>query len=273
MDLSDFQRKAVLLIFISILLGSILLARKEPLKEKKVIELTEQSSAPLVQKAAISAKIDINTADLSAIMQLPGIGTGLAKQIIDNRPFETMEDLLKVPGIGEKRLARIKEFIDLPESSQSSDIPPRIRAIAQSTVSDMNIIKIDLNKTTAEQLSNIPSIGPIIAQAIIDYREKSGGFKNLEELMNVPRIGKKTYEKIKGYLCIQPQMAEQMAKTQSADAKSAGKDAPQPLYDSRTDPEVKCPYCGKQLWEEGQRKQKYILCPHCLKSLNEPSTF
>lgn len=246
MDLSDFQRKAVLLIFISILVGSILLATKEPLKEKKVIELTP---VPKEQKTTISAKIDINTADLSALMELPGIGSGLAKNIMDNRPFKTMEDLLKVPGIGEKRLAKIKEFVDLPESPQTQDVTPSARSAI-----------FDLNKATAEQLSSIPSIGPILAQAIIDYREIIGKFNNLEDLMNVPRIGQKTYEKIKGYLYI-----EQIAKI----SEKMSEASPRTLYDSRIDPEVKCPHCGKQLWEEGQRKQKYILCPNCLKSLNE----
>lgn len=254
MDLNDFQRKAVLLIFISILIGSILLARKEPLKEKGV---AEQGSAPTAQKIPTPAKIDINTADISTIMQLPGIGAGLAKAIIDNRPYSTIDDLLKVPSIGEKRFSRIKEFIDLPESSSPSALPSRTRAIAQGIVSGTYTTKIDLNNATAEQLSNIPSIGPKLAQAIIDYREKNGRFNSLQELMNVPRIGQKMCEKLKEYVYIE--------KTEMVED---GPRPSQPLYDSRIDPKVKCPYCGKQLWEEGKRKQKYIRCPNCLKSLN-----
>lgn len=257
MDLSDFQRKAVLLIFISILIGSILLARKEPLKEKGVVE---QSSAPAPQKTPIPKKIDINTADISIIMQLPGIGPGLAKQIINNRPYSTIDDLLNVPGIGEKRLSRIKEFIELPEG-KTQNIPG---SGTQTAATDRFHGKLDLNKATAEQLSNIPSIGPILAQAITDYREKIGKFKNLDELVNVPRIGQKTYEKIKAYLYIENPVPEATPQTTNmAEAK------PRPLYDSRIDPKVKCPYCGKQLWEKGERKQEYIRCPHCLKLLNE----
>lgn len=262
MDLNDFQRKAILLIFISILIGAILLARKEPLKEKGVSSLRP---APITQKIPTPAKIDINTADISAIAQLPGIGPGLAKAIIDNRPYSTADDLLKVPGIGEKRFSRIKEFIDLPESSLPPALPQRTRAIAQSVAGGAYPTKIDLNNATIGQLSNIPGIGPILGQAILDYREKNVRFNNLEELMKVPRIGQTTYEKIKEYLYI-----EKTIKPQTADTKTQmPRDRPKQLYDSRIDPKVKCPYCGKQLWKEGSRKQKYIRCPNCLKLLNE----
>lgn len=248
-----------MLIFISILIGSILLARKEPLKETEVVK---QNSTPAIQTTPIPTKIDINTADISLVMQLPGIGPGLAKEIIRHRPYSNMNDLLKVPGIGEKRLSRIKDMIDLPDvqvpdgQGRSLTIQPDVRA----DVIGSNIL-LDINKVTIEELSAIPGIGPVLAQAIIDYREKNDGFNSLEELMHVPRIGQKTYEKLKGYLYV-----ESVPETETSKMVKAG---PRPLYDSRVDPKAKCPCCGKQLWEKGKRKKEYIRCPHCLKLLNE----
>lgn len=267
MDLSDFQRKAILLIFISILIGSILLARKEPLKEK---EIAPKSEALTPQISPIPQKIDINTADISLIMQLPGIGPGLAEEIIKHRPYSDLKDLLNVPGIGEKRLSRIKEMIDLPEGG--ADVRGHVRGPASAIsvpVEPSPAVKIDLNKATIEELSNLPGIGPVLAQAIIDYREKNTRFNTLEELMQVPRIGEKTFEKIKGYLYV-----EKMAETPNMCEPNMSEDRPRPsprpsIYDSRIDPKVKCPYCGEKLWEKGRRKQKYIRCPHCLRLLNE----
>lgn len=250
MDISNFQRKAVLLIFISILVGSILLARKEPLKTIQAPQQRQFLSTP--QITPIPTRIDINTADISMIMQLPGIGPGLAKEIINHRPYSKTQDLLNVPGIGEKRLSRIKEMIDLPE-----DVPD-VRGPAS------HIYPIDINKATVEQLSTIPGIGEKIAQSIIDYREKIGRFNNLEELMNVPRIGEKTYENIKEYLYVE-NLFEVAPRTNPM-----AEDGPRPstqIYDSRINPKVKCPYCGKELWEKGKRKKEYIRCPHCLKLL------
>lgn len=61
-----------------------------------------------------NGKIDINTASLSQLQLLPEIGAGLAQNIIDyreaNGPFNTVDELINVKGIGD---ARLKEIMDL----------------------------------------------------------------------------------------------------------------------------------------------------------------
>ncbi len=61
---------------------------------------------------------------------------------------------------------------------------------------------VNLNTATQTELENLKNIGPVKAQAIIDYRKKSGGFKTVEELNNVPGIGNKTMESIKGEISV-----------------------------------------------------------------------
>jgi competence protein ComEA len=60
-------------------------------------------------------KIDINRAELWLLEALPGIGEVLAQRIVDyrseNGPFKRIEDLLKVSGIGEGTLDKIKDYI------------------------------------------------------------------------------------------------------------------------------------------------------------------
>jgi len=61
---------------------------------------------------------------------------------------------------------------------------------------------IPLNRATAEDLDRLPGIGPGLAQRIVEYRERCGGFSSLNELIEVNGIKEKTFEKIKGYLTL-----------------------------------------------------------------------
>ena len=64
--------------------------------------------------------ININTADEVELMMLKGIGEGKAKAIIEYREaqsFETIEDIMKVSGIGEKTFENIKDRITVGETA------------------------------------------------------------------------------------------------------------------------------------------------------------
>lgn len=62
--------------------------------------------------------------------------------------------------------------------------------------------KVNLNTATLKGLQEIPGIGEVRAQAILDYRQQAGGFKSVEEIQEVPGIKGKTYEKIADYICV-----------------------------------------------------------------------
>jgi competence protein ComEA len=63
---------------------------------------------------------------------------------------------------------------------------------------------INLNTATAEQLETLPGVGPKTAERIIEYRTKSGGFKRIEDLMNVKGIGEKSFLKLKPLVVVPP---------------------------------------------------------------------
>ena len=63
---------------------------------------------------------------------------------------------------------------------------------------------INLNTTTFDQLETLPGIGRKTAERIIEYRTKAGGFKRIEDLMNVKGIGEKSFLKLKPLVAVPP---------------------------------------------------------------------
>lgn len=61
-------------------------------------------------------------------------------------------------------------------------------------------IVIDINKAGAAELDRLPGIGPAKAQAILDARERLGGFKTIEQLDEAKGIGPATVEKLRPYI-------------------------------------------------------------------------
>jgi competence protein ComEA len=64
------------------------------------------------------------------------------------------------------------------------------------------VAPVNLNTATMDQLATIPGIGVKTAERIIAYREKNGGFKKIEDLMNVSGVGEKSFLKMKPLITV-----------------------------------------------------------------------
>lgn len=61
---------------------------------------------------------------------------------------------------------------------------------------------VNINKATSAQLQSLNGIGPSKAQEIINYRKAHGGFKSVDELVNVKGIGPKTLQDLKSQVSV-----------------------------------------------------------------------
>ena len=68
--------------------------------------------------------------------------------------------------------------------------------------SEEDVFPIKINTADYEHLQKIPGIGPVMAQKIINYRKQCGTIVEIDELLSIDGIGKKTVEVLKEYCVV-----------------------------------------------------------------------
>jgi competence protein ComEA len=79
----------------------------------------------------------------------------------------------------------------------AQDTPRRSSASPASASAPIN-----LNTATVAQLETLPGIGKATAERILEYRQKNGSFKKVEDLMNVRGVGEKSFLKLKPLITV-----------------------------------------------------------------------
>jgi competence protein ComEA len=64
---------------------------------------------------------------------------------------------------------------------------------------------LDINRAAAEQLQQLPGIGPVRAAAIVRIRERNGPFRSVDELRALPRFSEKLFSQLRDLVTVVPQ--------------------------------------------------------------------
>ena len=81
------------------------------------------------KKKPLLRPVNINTANFLELQRVPGIGPKTAQRILDTRKsvgrFRSVDELLAVPGIGEKRLAKMRQYLTVGPEPKTKEAPPQ----------------------------------------------------------------------------------------------------------------------------------------------------
>lgn len=127
--------------------------------------------------------IDINTADTTAFIRLPGIGSKLAARIVTFRNklggFYSIEQIKETYGLADTVFQKIKAQLDV------GNVPVR---------------KININTATFDELRAHPYIKTDIGRQIVNYRKEHGNYTKAAELKKNPLITEDIYQQLSPYI-------------------------------------------------------------------------
>lgn len=164
-------------------------------------------------------RLDPNGASEVELDRLPGVGPTVARAIVKTREtmgaFASVDDLVRVPGIGPATVERIREHLELspvvPGATRQRGSPARTsndRKGLQSATgrpllsqyareADERDSRVDVNGASEQELERLPGIGPALAERIVRSRVARGGFRSVDELIEIWGIGPATLERLR----------------------------------------------------------------------------
>lgn len=165
--------------------------------------------------------VDINTASAEEFEALRGIGPVLAERIIAyrraNGAFRQIEDIQNVRGIGPRTFEDLAPhltvdpasttysaaggLVDPPLPTRETNHPSEAGSVGDPPVETAPLL-ININTASAAELEQLSGVGPVLAGRIIEYRESAGGFRSVEELIEVRGIGPRTLERLTPFVTI-----------------------------------------------------------------------
>ena len=102
-------------------------------------------------------------------------------------------------------------LLQSPSQSTQSEAPavqPAGRAFERlptpEPVMGADVVYVDINRGSAEDLQQLPGIGPVLAERILHYRQENGKFVSIRDIQNVKGIGVKRFAQLEPHIHIDP---------------------------------------------------------------------
>jgi competence protein ComEA len=169
---------------------------------------------PVARIARVDAapyRLDLNEATGAELAQLPGVGPVLAERIVAHRTehgrFRRLDGLAAVPGFGEVRSDRLRDYLYVTEEAETRPGSAPAATTSRSGPKQPPSRPIDLNQASRDELTQLPGIGPTLADRIIADRAANGPYRHVADLTRVRGIGPRTLEKVLPHVHVADQNA------------------------------------------------------------------
>jgi len=97
-------------------------------------------------------------------------------------------------GLNQARVVADGEQVRVP---RAGEVPPPAPAGTGGALAGVSADPVDLNRATLAELDTLPGVGPATATAIIAWRDENGGFRQVDDLLEVPGIGPTRLERLR----------------------------------------------------------------------------
>lgn len=148
--------------------------------ERTSIPQNKDSVSERPRKFDIVTQVDINTADTTELMRIPGIGSFRSSKIVEYR-------------------RKLGGFVNAEQVMEACDLPDELLQWVKVNV-DVPVRKVNVNKLSLQRLMNHPYITFYQARAIVEYRKAHGDLKGVEDLKGLEGFTPLKIEKLQPYL-------------------------------------------------------------------------
>ena len=186
---------------------------KEPKEEKKEVTIKKQAKEDketVSQKVLIDVKGEVNTpgvyeltVDNTVIDAIKKAGGLTSQSDTSNINLsKKLEDEMVIIVYSKEEIKEMNKEIECPPCNDVCVTKEDEKALLEEETEETITGKVNLNEADIEALQTLDGIGEVKAKAIIDYRDKNGPFKQIEDIKNVSGIGDSVYEKIKDNITV-----------------------------------------------------------------------
>jgi len=148
-------------------------------------------------------KLNLETVTFEDLIMIPGIGEKKAEDILEYRKshgFITKTDLMRIKGIGQKTYNKIAEYFYIEGDTISTGTQIKIDSISLIP----KLVIVNINTATLDELTQLKGIGKKRAADIIQLREELGIFTKKQQLLEIRGIGEVTLAKIRDQIILSP---------------------------------------------------------------------